>query len=47
MSGMELGVQRVIEVLFGCVVGIAVAWALSKVWPLPESANATAKQSAG
>jgi hypothetical protein len=24
------------EVLFGCVVGIALAWLLSKILPLPE-----------
>ena len=30
------------EVLLGCVVGIAVAWLLSKVWPLPEPGAATA-----
>ena len=39
LSGMEQGVRRVGEVLFGCVVGIAVAWLLSKVWPLPESGS--------
>ena len=36
LTGMEQGVRRVGEVLFGCVVGIAVAWLLSKLWPLPE-----------
>ena len=37
LTGMEQGLRRVAEVLFGCVVGIAVTWLLSKVWPLPES----------
>ena len=37
LTAMEQGLHRVGEVLFGCVVGIAVAWVLSKVWPLPES----------
>jgi uncharacterized membrane protein YccC len=37
LNAMEQGVHRVVEVLFGCVVGIAVAWMLSKVWPLRES----------
>jgi uncharacterized membrane protein YccC len=43
LTGMEQGLHRVAEVLFGCVVGIAVAWALSKVWPLrePPSTGAT------
>jgi uncharacterized membrane protein YccC len=36
LTAMEQGVHRVGEVLFGCVVGIVVAWVLSKVWPLPE-----------
>ena len=44
LTGMEQGVHRVAEVLFGCVVGIAVAWLLSKVWPLPESGSATPEQ---
>ena len=38
LTGMEQGLHRVAEVLFGCVVGIAVAWALSKIWPLREAA---------
>jgi uncharacterized membrane protein YccC len=36
LSALEQGLDRVGEVLFGCVVGIAVAWVLSKVWPLSE-----------
>ena len=40
LTGMEQGLHRVGEVLFGCVVGIAVAWLLSKIWPLPEPAHA-------
>ena len=37
LSAIEQGLHRVSEVLLGCVVGIAVAWLLSKLWPLPES----------
>ena len=37
LTGFERGLRRVGEVLLGCVVGIAVAWALSRIWPLPES----------
>ena len=40
LTGLEQGVHRVAEVLLGCVVGIAVAWLLSKAWPLPESGGA-------
>ena len=39
LSGFEQGLHRVAEVLLGCVVGIAVAWLLSKIWPLPETAG--------
>ena len=37
MTGVEVGVRRVGEVLLGCIVGLVVAWALSKVWPLREA----------
>ena len=37
LTAVEQGLHRVGEVLFGCIVGIAVAWTLSKLWPLPES----------
>lgn len=36
IGGLEAGVHRVIEVLFGCVVGLVVAWIVSEMWPLPE-----------
>lgn len=42
LTGIEHGLRRVGEVLLGCVVGIAVAWLLSKAWPLPEPGAATA-----
>jgi uncharacterized membrane protein YccC len=35
-DAMRMGVRRVGEVLLGCVVGVAVSWMMSKVWPLPE-----------
>ena len=38
-TGMEEGVRRVAEVMLGCVVGLAVTWLASKVWPLPEAKN--------
>jgi len=37
--GLQAGVTRMSEVLFGCVVGLAVAWAVSVIWPLPEPAG--------
>ena len=40
LSAVESGAVRVGEVLLGCLVGIASAWLLSKVWPLHEEASA-------
>jgi uncharacterized membrane protein YccC len=39
LSGIESGLSRVLEVLTGCVVGLAVAWLMSKVWPEPQKAD--------
>jgi uncharacterized membrane protein YccC len=38
LPGLVAGARRVCEVLFGCVVGIVVAWMISKAWPLSSSA---------
>jgi uncharacterized membrane protein YccC len=38
LKGLSAGVFRMSEVLFGCVVGLVVAWMVSVVWPLPEAA---------
>lgn len=40
LGGVEEGLRRVVEVLLGCIVGLVVAWTLSKVWPLSEPATA-------
>jgi hypothetical protein len=32
----------VAEVLFGCFVGLAVSWLISRLWPLPEPAEPVA-----
>ncbi len=37
--GVEQGLGRVSEVVFGCIVGIAVSWMMSKAWPMPEPAK--------
>jgi uncharacterized membrane protein YccC len=39
---IEIGLRRVAEVLFGCLLGLAVSWLISKIWPLPQSAAGTA-----
>ena len=36
LPGLKAGVQRMAEVLFGCVIGLVVAWLVSIVWPLPD-----------
>ena len=46
LPGLQAGLARVSEVLFGCLIGLVVSWSLSKVWPLPEDKKvkvATAK----
>ena len=35
LSGVEVGLRRVGEVLLGCVVGLIVAWVMSRIWPVP------------
>ena len=40
-NGLIAGANRMGEVLFGCLVGIVVAWIVSVVWPLPEAAPAS------
>jgi uncharacterized membrane protein YccC len=43
-TGMHQGLMRVGEVIIGCLIGILVAWVMSRVWPLPEvRAHAAAK----
>jgi len=36
-NGLIAGGDRMVEVLAGCIVGIIAAWAVSKVWPLPDA----------
>ena len=43
LSGMELGLRKVAEVLFGCVVGLPVSWLTARVWPLAKPAQADAE----
>jgi uncharacterized membrane protein YccC len=39
LSGVEIGLRRVGEVMLGCVMGLLVTWLMSKIWPLPETGN--------
>ena len=36
ITGIEQGLHKVGEVIFGCLVGILVSWLMSKAWPLAE-----------
>jgi uncharacterized membrane protein YccC len=43
-AGVESGLRKVAEVLFGCIVGLLVSWLMSKVWlvrPPTERAEQT------
>jgi uncharacterized membrane protein YccC len=37
MSGAEVGLRRVAEVILGCVVGILVTWVIGQVWRPPPA----------
>ncbi len=39
LSGVEHGLHKVAEVVFGCVVGLLVSWAMSKIWPIRQPAD--------
>ena len=36
LSGAELAVHKVAEVIFGCLMGLFVSWLISYIWPAPE-----------
>jgi uncharacterized membrane protein YccC len=36
MTGVEHGLHKVAEVILGCLMGLAVSWLMSKLWPLRE-----------
>jgi uncharacterized membrane protein YccC len=46
LSGIEDGLQKVGEVIMGCVVGLLVAWLFSLLWPLRETPAKPEAQSA-
>src|SRR5215467_8217217 len=37
LSGVEDGLLKVAEVIFGCLVGLLVTWFMSKLWPIAAS----------
>lgn len=47
LTALEQGVRRVVEVLFGCVVGIVVSWLFSRLWPMSDSGDARVPSAGG
>ncbi len=39
ITGIEFGLHKVAEVIFGCLVGVMVSWTMAKVWPVTEPAK--------
>jgi uncharacterized membrane protein YccC len=39
LSGIQHGMHKVVEVIFGCLVGLLVSMLMSKVWPVAEPEN--------
>lgn len=42
IKGLQAGVNRMSEVLFGCVIGLAVGSLVSMLWPEPEASTSAA-----
>jgi uncharacterized membrane protein YccC len=36
VTGLEIGLHNVGEVLFGCLVGVLVSWLVARVWPMDD-----------
>ena len=44
-SGMQRGLEKIVQVIFGCLVGLIVSWLMSHVWLVkPPPAEKTAQQ---
>ena len=39
LAGIEFGLHKVAEVIFGCLVGLLVSWVMAKLWPMAEPAH--------
>lgn len=44
IKGLQAGMDRMFEVLFGCVIGLVVGWLVSVLWPEPVAATSAAKK---
>jgi hypothetical protein len=41
LTGIEHGIDKVGEVVLGCVMGLLVSWVMSRIWRLPEPKSET------
>jgi hypothetical protein len=41
LTGFEIGMRRVGEIILGCMLGAAVSWLMSKIWHVPEASTET------
>lgn len=41
MTGIEHGLHKVAEVIFGCLVGVCVSWLMSRLWPVKTKKSET------
>lgn len=41
MSGIEHGLHKVGEVIFGCLVGVGVSWMMARLWPVKTKKSET------
>jgi len=46
LTGIEHGLHKVAEVMFGCLVGLVVSWAIAKAWPLGKASDRDAAAAA-
>lgn len=44
LSGFELGLRRIAEIILGCLFGATVSWLMSKVWTVPAPAGVGASK---
>jgi len=42
LSGVEHGLHKVAEVIYGCLVGLLITWLMSKLWPIAASRQESA-----
>jgi uncharacterized membrane protein YccC len=43
LSGVEHGLHKVAEVIFGCLIGLLVTWLMSNVWPIARAEQNTSQ----